>query len=515
MISRRNLAMGGGALVALAAGGYYFYPRHPKLSRGQTLQSLVPMVNNAKDPGKFEANLTIDRVITDAFGGKTALKLYNQSNPAQIIRIKAGTQCQFNITNNLAEETTIHWHGLDIPADVDGNPMDPLKPGETREVRFAIDAKDQGNYWFHPHPNATTAEQVAIGLAGALVVDPLQDPLAPLDLIEHVLFITDLGLDDQMQIRPSTAMEMMNGRVGEHIFVNGQIQPSLKVHRDAPTRFKIYNATSSQYFNMNFGQAKMVQLGSDGGYISAPRPIDTIFLAPASRMDVLVYFNGEAGQKFALTPKPYERGLMGGAKPLPLPASLLDIVLDGTMGKNIELPLVLRDFADLGATNIVKRVVFSEDMAGGMPDMKAGHDMKSMSGGTMDMGAKPESKPDSMSKSMSGAMNVKFLINNQSFDMNRVDLVSKAGQVEIWEVENQSDMDHPFHIHGVQFQHINSQIGTEITKPDFRAHYDIINVRPREIVRIKMVQRTPGLRMFHCHILEHEEQGMMGVLQVI
>jgi len=107
-----------------------------------------------------------------------------------------------------------------------------------------------------------------------------------------------------------------------------------------------------------------------------------------------------------------------------------------------------------------------------------------------------------------------FLINGVSFDMNRVDIVSKAGQVELWEIANPADMDHPFHVHGTQFQVIETERDGQVAKPSYRAWKDTVNVARGETVRILLRQDRPGPRMYHCHILEHEQLGMMGIVDV-
>ena len=114
-----------------------------------------------------------------------------------------------------------------------------------------------------------------------------------------------------------------------------------------------------------------------------------------------------------------------------------------------------------------------------------------------------------------GQHQMDFLVNGKSFDMQRVDLTSKLDEVELWELVNDSHMDHPFHIHGCQFQVIEHELNGVKTPAPYRAWKDTINLRPRETIRVKMAQPFKGLRMFHCHILEHENQGMMGMLEVI
>ncbi len=143
------------------------------------------------------------------------------------------------------------------------------------------------------------------------------------------------------------------------------------------------------------------------------------------------------------------------------------------------LPAKLGRIDELGRPGAKKRVVFSEKM--------------SMAGGQHEM---------------------KFLVNGKQFDMNRVDLVSKIKQVELWEIANESDMDHPFHIRGTQFQVTERELNGKVTPDPYRAWRDTVNLKAGETVRIMQVQHFKGLRMFPCHILEHEGAGMMGQLKV-
>ena len=143
------------------------------------------------------------------------------------------------------------------------------------------------------------------------------------------------------------------------------------------------------------------------------------------------------------------------------------------------LPDRLRPIAQLGAPAVSRRFVFTETMTMNVTGMEMG-----------------------------------FLINGAAFDMSRVDIVAKAGQVELWEIVNKADMDHPFHVHGTQFQVVEYERGGEISKPAYRAWKDTVNVARGETVRLLLRQDRPGPRMYHCHILEHEQLGMMGIVDV-
>jgi bilirubin oxidase len=164
--------------------------------------------------------------------------------------------------------------------------------------------------------------------------------------------------------------------------------------------------------------------------------------------------------------------------------------VDFVPGAARALPITLRALTSLGEPKAVKKIAFAERV-----------EMAAM----LKPGTAANERPRGM----------KFLINGKTFDLSRVDLVSHRGEIELWEIDNQSDMDHPFHLHGTQFQVVErEQNGVSVDEP-YLAWRDTVNVRPREKVRFKTVQQSAGIRMFHCHILEHEDLGMMGQLQVI
>jgi bilirubin oxidase len=204
-----------------------------------------------------------------------------------------------------------------------------------------------------------------------------------------------------------------------------------------------------------------------------------LLIPPAARVQ-LVVDAGAAKGLVSLSNTPYQRGKMGMVPPEDV-MQLLRVdfsqVADFTPKP---LPTSLRPIAALGRVSAKKRVVFSEQM--------------SMAG---------------------GAHSMKFLVNGKHFDMQRIDLKSRAKAVELWEIVNDADMDHPFHIHGTQFQVVDRAFEGKVTPEPFLAWRDIVNLRSGETVRIKLAQPLKGLRMFHCHILEHESAGMMGQLLVV
>jgi FtsP/CotA-like multicopper oxidase with cupredoxin domain len=252
----------------------------------------------------------------------------------------------------------------------------------------------------------------------------------------------------------------------------------LSVPAGTKRRFRLYNATNARFLKLSFGDAPATIVGTDGGLIEAPVAAADMLLAPAERLEVIVAF--ERPGKTMLTTLAYDRGWMGPGRPDDAGMTLLTVAVSEDVARPAPpLPETLRPVAGLGTPALSRRFVFTETMA--------------MGAGGMEMG---------------------FLINGAAFDMNRIDVVARAGEVELWEISNQADMDHPFHVHGTQFQVVEHERGGAVAKPAYRAWKDTVNVARGETVRLLLRQEQPGPRMYHCHILEHEQLGMMGIVDV-
>lgn len=453
----------------------------PELAEGAPLQDLPRLANKAGRAGLFETSLTAEPG-TARFAGDlgTPVLTYNGEGPGLLIEATEGDRVSINFRNRIpGEDSTIHWHGLPVPADQDGSPIDPVAAGADRTYSFDLPTGSAGTYWYHPHPHGLTAEQVYRGLAGAFIVRPKVDPI-PAAYGDTVLFLTDLRLAVDGTMPPSTMADMMNGRIGDHVLVNGQKNPLLEVPVGTRRRFRLINATNARFLRLSFGDAPMTLIGTDGGLLEAPvTAVNEILLAPAERAELVVDFARPGS--FALRTLAYDHGWMGPGKPQEAGLTLMTVKAStpALPGKPPPLPATLRAIADLGTPVATRRFVFSEAMS---------HD--------------------------GGTMKISFLINGTSFDMTRIDVQSKVGQTELWEIANPTDMDHPFHIHGTQFLIVGRERDGQVTAPPYKAWKDTVNVARGETVRIVVRQDQPGLRMYHCHILEHEQLGMMGILDV-
>jgi bilirubin oxidase len=454
----------------------------PALPEGAPLRELPRLANMAAEGGRFEASLMAGQSKARfANGLDTPILAYNGESPGPMIEVTEGDRVRIAFQNAIPDQpSTIHWHGIPVPADQDGNPMDAVASGAGRTYEFALPEGSAASYWYHPHPHGLSAGQVYRGLAGAFLVKPKVDPI-PAAYGDTVLFLTDLRLAPDGSLPEQSMADLMNGRVGDHVLVNGQKRPLLTVQPGTRRRFRLFNATNARFLRLTFGAAPMAIIGSDGGLLAAPvQGATEILLAPAERAEVVVAF--EKAGSFALKTLPYDRGWMGPGRPDDGDLTLMSIEAQGAALTGMPpLPEALRPVPELAKPAARRRFVYGESMA---------------------MGGR-------------GGMAMAFTINGKTFDMTRVDARMKAGQIELWEIQNPTDMDHPFHIHGTQFQIVEVERQNRISKPAYRAWKDTTNVRRGETVRIAVRQQLPGLRMYHCHILEHEDQGMMGIVNVL
>lgn len=508
MISRRSLIASGALVGGSVATGLFLRRRHQMLPEtdhaqmgagsrhaghmmrsngdrllalpeGASLPELPRLKNTATVVGRFEGRLAAGPANAEFVRGKpTEVWAYNDTSPGPLIELNEGDDVALTFENKLAQTSTIHWHGLDAPADQDGNPMNPVAAGMSRTYAFRLRADNTGPFWYHPHPHGTTAQQVYMGLAGAVVVMPKFDPLAALP--QTTLFVTALSLLQDGRIAPNTMIDQMNGREGDHILVNGAKNPVLSVQPGSSRRFRIYNATNGRYLRLALPQQSIALVGTDGGYLSQPVSNQSeIILAPAERVEIVVTFQPYAG-RVSLQDLPYDRGWMGPGKPAAEARPILTFDVRGALEEAFALPSHLRDITPLGDPTASKTLTLGEKMG--------------------------------MSPS---GMSMEFLINGRAFDMNRVDLTSRVGEIEVWDVNNPTDTDHPFHIHGTQFRVLKRSRNATTSKAPFLGWKDTVNVARGETVRLALPQHLRGRRIYHCHILEHEDQGMMGQVDVV
>ena len=458
-----------GALTGQAPGA----DAHPGAS-GVPLAEPPVLENLADEPGLVEVELTAaPERLSLRPGTEIEVLAYNGSIPGPTLEIREGDRVRVHFRNELDEPTTVHWHGVHLPFKADGSAFHPVGPGESYTYEFTAHPGTAGTYWYHPHPHHRTAYQVAMGLHGQVIVRAADDPL-PEELTERILVLSDQRFDENGSIHfaepgsRQARVDEENGREGDVLFVNGQVMPELEIRSGEVQRWRVINASGARTYRLALPGHTFLHVGSDGGLFEHPEEVDEVLLAGGERAELLVRGTGEPGERTVLQDLPYDRYL-----PQTRPADWTDTLQvlavrysDAPPVEPVELPPTLRSVPALDPTEAVveRRMTLTKNR-----------------------------------------------INGQMMAMDRIDEVAELGATEIWKVENLVGMDHTFHLHGFQFQVIE-RAGEPEPHPRWK---DLVNVPKRSTVRfIVRFDRYPGKWMFHCHILDHEDAGMMGVLEV-
>ena len=432
---------------------------------------LDELVDRNPDPKIVEIDLTA-RLADVQIDGKTVHAwTYDGGLPGPLIKTRVGDRLIVHFKNELDEPTTVHWHGVRVPIEMDGVPeisQPEVKKGESFTYDFVV--RDAGLYWYHPH--VMSAAQVGFGLYGALLVEDPEDGVNVQDQVTLVL--SDIGFDAKGVLEPADSggsAGMVFGREGDYVLVNGRRRPVLRARPGAPQRWRIVNAAKSRFFYLDLDGQPFTVIGADGGIQERPVTTDIVLVTPGERVDVIVHPKGKAGTPLTLRAMLYNRGYgsveyrsvedvltIEFTKEAPVAAKPITIAR--------ELPVPSID----GATPV--------DVVLTLPPMK----------------------------------------NNKSeFQVNGVPFwkakpyAAKLGEKQLWIVKNESDWDHPFHLHGFFFQVIDDK--GQPVRP--LALKDTVNVPMKTTVRLLVTfDERPGEWMFHCHILDHADGGLMGTVLV-
>jgi len=388
---------------------------------------------------------------------------FNGQVPGPTIEADVGDTLVVELTNALPEPTSIHWHGLCVPADMDGTELvqQPVQPGETFQYRFVL--PDAGTFWYHPHTNETV--QLEKGLYGALVVRGHDEP--HLDR-ERVLVLDDLKLDRKGDIgRFGGFRERHDGRLGNTRLVNGEADPDFEIAAGQVERWRIVNASSSRYVLLSIGGRPFTILGTDGGLITKPVAAAEVLLAPADRVELAVGPFSE-GETLAVESLPYDRGMVKNT-----PGRYATVRVGSPAPSSAQIPETLRTIEPLVTGDVTPNRAVP---LGTRMSLRRGFD---------------------------------WTVEGETH--HRADPV-RVGDLQVWDVVNETKMDHPFHLHGFFFQVIE----VNGAPPEFLSWEDTINVPAQGRVRIAWVpDDRPGSWMYHCHILEHHAAGMMAHFEVI
>jgi len=445
-----------------------------ELAAQDTLSAPSVLPNLSTVPGVVEMTLTAAPArLSLVLGTVTDVYAYNGRIPGPTLEVREGDRVIIHFHNALPEPTTVHWHGVHVPADADGSPLDPIAPGASHDYVFTIAPGTAGTYWYHPHPDGRSGYQIAKGLYGAIIVRDPHDPL-PASLPEKLLILSDNrfrpdgSLDLPDPDSPQGRVDMENGREGDMLFVNGQVMPTLTIRSGEVQRWRIVNASAARVYRLQLPGQTFLHVGSDGGLFELPVEVPEIVLANSERVELLVRGTGPPGSRATLQTLPYDRYIPQ-TRPVDWNRTRDVLTLRYSSAAPVRptaLPGILRSIPALDTAQAIATRVF---------------------------------------------VLTQGLINGQAMDMSRVDVTARLGSTEIWEIENLVGMDHPFHLHGFHFQVLDRN---GVPAP-YRTWKDTVNVPRHETVRIIVrFDDYPGKWMFHCHILAHEDEGMMGILEL-
>lgn len=399
---------------------------------------------------------------------------FNGSYLGPTIRVRNGQQVNLRIKNDLDQKTTVHWHGLHVPAEFDGGPRQLIAPGTIWNPQFTI-KQPAATLWYHPHAMGLTGEHVYLGLAGMFYIED--------DVSDSLNIPKQYGVDDFPIILQDrrffkdgdlayvqSMMDVMHGVIGNIMLVNGVEWPNLHVGAGM-IRLRLLNGSNASLYRIRFSDNRTFhQIATDGGFMEAPVALTEVELSPGERSEILVDFSKD------------------------LLASTVKLIVDQLPGGQYEA--------------MQFTIGKQSEKISHLPDQLT----------TIDWLDEKDAVRTRKMQMQTFSQGGRLTINGKHMDMNRIDEKVKLGTIEIWEVSNFSggmmQMIHSMHLHDVQFQ-ILDRNGRE-PEPRERGRKDTVLIYPNETVRIiAKFEDYTGIYMYHCHLLEHEDGGMMGQFEVI
>jgi FtsP/CotA-like multicopper oxidase with cupredoxin domain len=481
-ISRRNaLILGGLGTASLLAGGAGLVWSANSGFVPSTAQQLTEPKALRSVNGALKVTLTAAEGPTRIAGrGATALT-YNGGLPGPTLMLRPGDRVNVSLENRMKDPTNLHVHGLHVsPNGNSDNVFVSIDPGSSFDYEYFL-PKDHpsGVYWYHPHHHGMVATQVFGGLYGAIIVeDPIPIPVAR----ERVLVISDITLSGSGAIPAASAMDRVIGREGSLMLVNGQASPQLKARPGDRERWRIVNACSSRYLKLRLDGQQLQLLGIDSGRFPQPQDVTEVTLAPGNRADLLVTaVNGTATLQTLPVDRGTAMGMMSGSVTSSVPVHLATFAVAGAPAAPLARVPAQPSPRDLRTSTVDGRRELTFAMG--------------MGSGGMGMG--------------SGSSMMGFTIDGKEFDPARIDTIVQGGTVEEWTLTNTSPMDHPVHLHVWPMQ-IVEQNGLTANRILWQ---DVVNVPARSSVRVRIpFEDFTGKTVYHCHILDHEDGGMMGII---
>lgn len=426
--------------------------RIPELVEGRNAQLTIQ-----------KGQLILEGITSDTFG-------YNGNYLGPTLRFDNNDPVNVKIKNTIDEPTTLHWHGMHIPAEFDGGPHQIISPGDVWNPVFQIN-QNAATLWYHPHLMGKTAEHVYKGLAGMIIIEDefskgLNIPSA-YGVNDIPLILQDRRLNRNGTFAYTPSMhDIMQGYTGNELLVNGGISPSFRTEGGI-VRFRILNGSNSSLMRIRFDESRsFTVIASDGGFLPEQVEMTSLILSPGERYEILMDFSDEGTYRLICDVYGTET------------YTALEIDSEGTVKESIEAFKTARPFAVQGEENVSLERDFRME-----------------------------------SRGMRG-----FSINGKTMNLNRIDFKAKQGQSEVWNVSNEGrgmmQLLHSFHVHDVQFRILT--INGQPPPPHLAGPKDTVLLMPGDRVSFVLnFKDYTGIYMYHCHFLEHEDNGMMGQFEVL
>lgn len=456
-----------------------------------TLSAQAQVYNDLRIPDTLSGT-TFNLTVRDTFrqvvpaGNQTITGGINSDIWGPTLFFNKGDTVHMNVQNNLNDSTTIHWHGMHLPAVMDGGPHQVIPPGTLWQPYWKV-TNNAGLFWFHPHLHMETMHQITQGIGGLIIVRDSIESALPLPRTYGIddipLVLTDRDIN--------TSNQFVDVPYGDSMMVNGVLRPQFSVPAQV-VRFRILNGAIERSYNLGFSDNRTFYvISTDGGLVDNPVPVTRFLISAGERVEILVDFSGQASSSFDL--KAYNSTLSNfipGGENFPNGpfANALGKIDFRILHLNVGVPtsqpittipstLTTNTFYDESSANLTRVITLTDST--GVPNILG---------------------PNA------------FILNHHLFDLNTIDYTVPLNNTEIWQLTSNSIFAHPFHIHDVEF-YILTRNG--IAPPDYEKGWkDVVLVKGGETVRfIAKFDDYADLQhpfMFHCHIALHEDEGMMG-----
>ncbi|MCW3090148.1 MAG: multicopper oxidase family protein [Ferruginibacter sp.] len=406
--------------------------------------------------------------------------MYNGSYIPPLLHLIPGDTLRVHLINGLNMQTNLHYHGMDVsPAGNSDNIFRIADPGDTLNYEVIVPKNHgAGTFWYHPHTCGNSEQQVSLGMSGAILVEGLFDKLPPAfkQLKDYTMLLKDIqSTEDLKKIISCSASEgvqevfKFDSEKPRQCTVNGQINPFIHIQPGETQIWRIFNVSANMYYNLQLEGHQLYQIGVDGVYYKMVKARDSILMPPGSRIELLV--QAKKTGEFKLKTLALRTGSDGDEYP---EKTLVTMVCKGPSVQPLAIPLKVNDkLIDYRTKTITGKRTFTFTEGPGA-----------------------------------------FYINDRKFNRDSIDTKVKLGSIEEWTIVNASDEWHCFHIHQLNFQVVEID-GKQI---EFNGTNDIVNILPRSTIKLLMPfteEYMVGKFVYHCHILSHEDKGMMQVIEVV